>query len=168
MSGLDAIVARLQNMHSFNIFEVQPDGQVKPWYEVTTTTLIPELIINEANLLEQVQTISARIAHWGRLSAQAKRVWQIEERNYRRWRDSFYLQAIQMARVKGEKKPSDKTIEAQYRTSPEYNLMYGNTERAEESYNATLAILDGWRMKKEALRIAAYRRNEDGASILSL
>lgn len=166
--SLDTVISRLQSMHSFNIYEVTPEGKVQPWYEVTPKSVVPDLVINENNLLEQVQTISARIAHWGRLAAQCKRVWQIEEREYRKWRDSYYLDTIQTAESEGKKKPSDKVIEAGYRTHPIYDAMYSATERAEEAYNATLAILDGWRMKKESLRIAAYRRNEDGASILSI
>ena len=162
--SLDTIIARLQNLPSFNIYQVKPDGTVEPWYEVTGASLIADLVIKESDLLEQVQAISARIAHWGRLAAQAKRVWQVEERNYRRWRDGFYLQVIQTS----EKKPSDKIIEAQYRNSPEYNVYYGATERAEEAYNAVMAILDGWRAKKESLKMAVYRKNEDGAAILSI
>jgi len=166
--ALDVIVARLQNIQPFNIYAVNPDGSVVPWYEVTGAQLIPDLIVQESNLLEQVQIISARVMHWGRLVAQAKRVWQIEERIYRRWRDKFFLDAIKVSESDGKKKPTDKQIEAEYRNSPEYVVLYSNTERAEEAYNACLAVLDGFKMKKEALRIAAYRRQEDGASILSL
>ena len=168
-SELDGIVSRLQNMPSFNIYAISPhDGSVAPWYEVTGKLVIPDLVINELDVLEQVQTISGRIAHWGRLVAQARRVWQIEERKYRRWRDSFILQLIRTAEEAGKKKPSADTLAATYRADPGYDSYYMATERAEEAYNAALAILEGWKAKKDALKMAVFRRNEDGAAILSI
>lgn len=166
---LDAIVSRLQNMPAFNVFAISPqDGSVAAWYEVTGKAVIPDLVINENDILEQVQTVAARIAHWGRLAAQAKRVWQIEERRYRRWRDSLVLGLLQDAEVSGAKKPTQDKLEASYRTHPDYDFYYAATERAEEAYSATVAILDGWRAKKDALRMAVFRRTEDGAAILSI
>lgn len=168
-SELDAVISRLQNMPSFNIYAISPnDGSVAPWYEVAGKFIIPDLVINELNVLEQVQTVAGRIAHWGRLAAQARRVWQIEERKYRRWRDGFILKAIQVAEKEGKKKPSADALAAMYRSSSSYDGYYTATERAEEAYNATLAILEGWKAKKDALRMAVFRRNEDGAEILSI
>jgi hypothetical protein len=164
MMGFDAVVQRLQNISSFNIYEVRADGSVAPWYEVAPADVIPTVVVNENDVLEQVQTLSGRIGHWGRLVAQCKRVWQIEERGYRVWRDTKYLNIVQTS----EKKPTEKIIDATIRADPEYSVWYQRMERAEEAYNAAGAVLDAFRMKKEALRIAAYRRNEEGASILGI
>lgn len=163
---LDAIIDRLQRIHSFNIHAVQEDGSVAPWWEVTGASVVPELIVTEADIMEQVQTISARIMHWGRMVAQCKRVCDIEERGYRAWRSQFFLNLL--VEVGDGKKPTDKIMEAQMRVTPEYAEWYERTERAEEAYNTANAVLDGFRAKKEMLRLAVYRRNEDGAAILSI
>lgn len=165
---LDVIIARLQSLISFNLYQVNADGSVSPWYEVSGANVIPDLVIREDTILEQVQTIAARIAHWGRLTAQAKRIWQIEDRNYRRWRDSFILEVLQASEKEGGKKPTDKTIEAMYRNNPTYSVLYDKVERAEEAYNAAQAILDGYRAKKDALKMSVYRVNEGDSSVLAI
>lgn len=168
---LDQYVSRLQNMRPFNIFTIDLKGQVGPWYEVTSE-IVRDLVIHDYDLATQVQTISAQIQFWGRMEAQCKRVWQIEERNYRRWRDA---QVVRLARppddaveAKGWKKPTDKQIEATYRQMPAYHRYWDSVERAEEAFNASHAILEGFRAKKDMLRSHVYRSKEDGAVRLSV
>ena len=163
---LDAIIARLQQLQSFNVHAVNPDGSVSPWYEVTGDKIVPDLVIQEADVLEQVQTISARIMHWGRMAAQCKRVWDITCREYRVWRDKLHLE--QLIAAGDGKKPTDKVIQATIRAHDQYPVHYMRMERAEEAYNAATAVLDGFRAKKGMLTAAAYRRAEDGAAILSI
>lgn len=163
---LDAIIGRLQNLHPFNIYEIDPiTGDIKPWYSVVAPTVLPELVIQENNLTEQIQVVSAQIAHWGRLTAQAKRIWAIAERKYRIWRDTQQLLIINTPDDK--KKPTQATIDATIRTMPEYSVHYQNIERAEEAYNAANAILDGFRAKKEMMKLAIRRDQETGAAQLT-
>jgi hypothetical protein len=159
---LDQYIARLQNLHSFNVFAIQKNGTVEPWYEVTGL-IVKDLVIEEATLGQQVQTIGAQITHWGRLAAQCKRVWEIEERDYRRWRDYQILKMVEPPAnpepAKVWKKPSEAVIEATYRTDPDYVKWNQKIERAEEAYNAAIAVQDGFKAKKDMLMryVVRYR-----------
>jgi hypothetical protein len=154
----------LQNIPSFNIYQVHPDGlEVSPWYEVTSL-IAHQLVLNELDLPHQVQTIASEIQKWGRLQAMAQRVWEIEERGYRSWKARFYLKA----KEDSEKKLTEATIKAMYQTDPEYGVWNSRIERAEEAHRATSAVLDGFRAKKEALLRFAFRDRESGAPRLSV
>lgn len=151
---LDQFISRLQNLHPFNIHAIQADGGIQPWYEVTGL-IVKDLVLDEVTLAQQVQTIAAQITHWGRLAAQAKRVWEIAEREYRRWRDYQVLKMIEPPAnpelAKGWKKPTEAIIEATYRTDPEYVKYQVGIERAEEAYNGAIAVQDGFKAKKDML-----------------
>jgi hypothetical protein len=161
---LDQYVARLSNLNPFNIFAVHADGTVHPWYEVSGA-IVKDLVIDEVALGQQVQTISAQIAHWGRLAAQAKRVWEIEEREYRRWRDQIILEMVEPPADpqsrKDWKKPTELVIEATYRTHPEYVAWNQRIERAEEAHNAAIAVQEGFKAKRDMLvRYVTRHRDE--------
>jgi len=55
-------------------------------------------------------------------------------------------------------------LESMYRCKPEYHTYQAEVERSEEAYNATEAILQAWRLKKDALIALKPRYHEDGAS----
>jgi hypothetical protein len=164
---LDQYVARLQNVRPFNIYTIDAAGDVAPWFEVTAE-VVHELVITTYDLMTQVQAISVQIQFWGRMESQCKRVWQIEERNYRRWRDAQVLALSQPPddpeEAKAWKKPTEKRIEASYRQMPEYDQHWAAVERAEEAYNGAHAILEGFRAKKDMLRAHVFRSHEDGAA----
>ena len=168
---LDQYIARLQNMRSFNVFTIDEKGNVGPWYEVGPD-IVKDLVIQDYDLATQVQVISAQINFWGRMESQCKRVWQIEERNYRRWRDNQILESSKAPTdpeaAKVWKKPSEKHIEAAYRQLPQYHKLWQASERAEEAFNASHNILKGFRAKKDMLRSHVYRSHEDGAARLSV
>lgn len=171
-TALDQYVARLQNMRPFNIYNINSKGEVSPWFEVTSE-VVKELVIQTYDLATQVQAISAQIQFWGRMESQCKRVWEIEERNYRRWRDGQYLALSSPPtddprKEAAWKKPTEKKIEALYRQTPEYNQYWEAVERAEEAFNGAHAILEGFRAKKDMLRSHVYRSKEDGAARLSV
>jgi hypothetical protein len=168
---LDQYVARLQNVRPFNVYTIDGKGAVAPWYEVGPE-IVRELVLSPHNLDLQVQAISAQIQFWGRMEAQAKRVWEIEERRYRQWRDSRLLELSQPPSdpeaAKGWKKPTEKSIEATYRSESAYRKFWMSVERAEEAFNACHSILEGFRAKKDMLRSHVYRSQEDGAARLSV
>jgi hypothetical protein len=151
---LDQYLARLQNLQSFNVYSVLANGSAEPWYEVTGA-IVRDLVLDEATLAQQVQTIAAQITHWGRLAAQAKRVWEIEEREYRRWRDYQILKCLEVPKEAEArtvwKKPSEAVIEATYRTNPKYVDFNIRIERAEEAYNAAIAVQEGFKAKRDVL-----------------
>lgn len=161
---LDQYIARLSNLNPFNVHAIKPDGEVVPWYEVTGA-IVKDLVIDEVQLGIQVETISAQITHWGRLAAQAKRVWEIEEREYRRWRDYQILKQVEpptdpQAR-KEWKRPTETILEATYRTHPDYPKHQQRIERAEEAFNASIAVQDGFRAKRDMLMRWVVRYRDD-------
>jgi len=162
---LEAIVQRLSTIQPVDIHEVAEDGNTLPCYLVDGA-VINELVIWEMGLTEQVQVISAQIMRWGRLAAQAKRVWEIKERDYRIWRDGVIVRALYVADEK--KPPAEWKIEAQMRTDPLYLVHQKNLERAEEAYNVAQAVLEGFRAKKDMMRAAVVRSQEDAAPRLSV
>jgi hypothetical protein len=171
-TALDQFIARFQNMRSFNVYNIDDQGEVRPWFDVPGPSVVRDLVIKPHDLETQVQSISVQIQFWGRMEAQCKRVWQIEERNYRRWRDAQLLELSQAPtdpeEAKGWKKPSDKRIEALYRQRPEYNELWQAVERAEEATNAAHAVLEGFRAKKDMLRAHVFRSHEDGQARMSV
>jgi hypothetical protein len=168
---LDQFIARLSNLNPFNIYAIHPDGSVRPWYDVTGA-IVKDLVVDEVALGQQVQTIAAQVMHWGRLAAQAKRVWEIEERGYRQWRDRQILELIEPPadpeRAKGWKKPTEIVIEATYRTDPEYAAWNQKIERAEEAFNACLAVQDGFRAKRDMLMRYVTKHRDDSQPHLSV
>ena len=160
---LDQYIARFQNIPSFNIHALAEDGmKAVPWYEVTPE-IVRDLVINELTIPAQVDTIAAEIQKWGRLAALAKRIWELEERAYRAWRSEFMLRTLDpKGKPEGWKKPTNEAAEAMYRVDPEYAKYQVRVERAEEAYNATEALLQAFRAKKDMLMRFAPRYHDQG------
>ena len=178
---LDQYIARMENIPPFNIYSVSQDGMnAKPWYEVKSTGVVRDLVLDEMNLAHQVQTITGEIQKWGRLLAQCKRVWELEERGYRAWRSRFTLDLMQppakdeekegwSKTSKGEPKaPTKETAESLYRVHPEYHQWNVKIERAEEAYNATNAVYEAFKAKRDMLKQFAYRHRDSGQAQLSV
>lgn len=163
---LDTYIARFQNIPGVNIHAITADGQrAVPWYEIQMPTVIADLVVNELTIPMQLERVTAEIQKWGRLSALTKRVWEVEERIYRAWRSEFQLKVIDPTdKPKEWKKPTEATVEAMYRTQPEYHRLQAHVERAEEAYNTVEATLNAFRAKKDVLIALKRRYHEDGAS----
>lgn len=161
---LDQYVQRLQNIEPFDIYAVRPDGTVAPWYTVTGD-IARDIVIREDALAAQVEAVAAQVMHWGRHAALAKRVWEIEEREYRVWKAQRYLETLKNAEGK---KPTEAFIEATYRTHPEYGPRATRVERAEEAFNAAQAILEAFKAKRDMLKAAVVRAHENGQPRLSV
>lgn len=165
--NFDAIVQRLQNLAPFNVYQITPDGTMAPWYEVPGE-IIKDVVIHAEGLATQVQVVAGQVAHWGRITAQAKRVWEAEERKYRVWKARQYLESVDPKRKpNGWKKPTEKAIEAGYRLHPDYEALQLAIERAEEAYNSAQTLLDAFKAKQFALT-SAVKRNADGSVTLSV
>jgi hypothetical protein len=176
---LDQLIQRYQRLQPYSIYAINAEGAVSPWFEVTGA-VAGELVLNEQNLAQQVQYISVQISYWARLAAQCKRVWEIEDRNYRIWRSKTWLEILREPEgdedkpgwrktAKGDPKaPTKEQAEALYRMNPEYAAWQNRIERAEEAYNATQGILDACKAKRDMLKIAIRRNRETGAPELSI
>jgi len=169
---LDQYVARLANISPFNIHAIDAaKDEVTPWYEVGGPALVNDLILNDMNLSAQVQAIGAQIMHWGRMESQCRRVWAMVERQYRQWREGVSLDCFTPPTdpaPKGWKKPTKPEVEATYRSDPQYTVWQQRIERAEEAFNSAHAVLEGFRAKKDMLKMAVIRSAEDGAARLSV
>lgn len=166
IDALDAYVARFQSMPGVNLHSLTGDGNgTTPWFEVSMQSVVADLVVNELTVPAQLAVIAAEIQKWGRFSALAKRVWEVEERGYRAWRSAFMLAASNPeGKAKEWKKPSGETIEAMYRVAPEYHTWQTRVERAEEAYNTVEAILLGFRAKKDVLLSSIRKYHEAGVS----
>ncbi len=159
--ALDQLIQRLQNLEPFNIYAIK-DGIPEPWYEVTGA-IVRDLVIMDQDLVTQVQSVSGQVAHWSRMAAQCKRVWEIEERLYRSWRSRFYLE-----KRNSDTKHTEKEIEALYRSDGMYTRLQSNIERAEEAYESSRGIVAAFQAKREMIRAAIWRDRETGQPTLSV
>lgn len=167
---LDQYLQRVQNIPGWNIHAITDDGMnVYPWYEVSSQQAVVDLVLDEQRLHEQVSTVTGEIQKWGRLSALARRVWEMEERAYRTWRSAYSLQQFDPEeKPKGWKRPTKEMVESKYRLDPAYHQCQMKIERAEEAFNATEIMLEAMRAKKDMLLKFAYRRRDDGLPQLSV
>lgn len=172
MSGeidLNVLCERLGSIPSFNIHVIDK-GKSKPWYEVSGPQLIKDLVIDETNLHQDVVTVAAHVAHWGRLEAQAKRVWEMAETEYRVWRDGEALKMMTPPEDAGSawKKPPEHLIDATIRTKPAYVKHQANLERAEEAFNAAHFARDAFLAKRDMLKLCVVRAQGNSGPRLSV
>jgi hypothetical protein len=155
---LGAFIQKFQNLPAFMVRSVTPEGTVTDWYQVHPATLIPELVIQEADIPAQLAQIPGQVMFWGRMVSHAQRVWEMEQRHFRTWKAKQYLSALEAPQdpeaAKGWKKPTEKQIEATYRLHPEYAGLNQRIEEAAEAFNAANSILDAFKAKREMLRLA--------------
>jgi hypothetical protein len=163
MPSFDAIMQRLQAVSPFNLNYVSPNGEALPWWEIDSNLLLEDLVLSDLDLDGQVQTLALRIAFWGRLCAQAKRIWEIKERKYRIWKAKWYILYRE-----DETKHTEKEIDSLIRVRPEYISLYNDVEKAEEVYNILTAVVEAWRVKKDIVKTAVYRRSTEDGSKLSI
>jgi hypothetical protein len=159
---VDAYLSRLQNIPPFDLQTLDDQGNVIPWYRVDGSVM-RDLVVQELNFETHAAVLPMKIFHWGRLAARARRVWEVREREYRTWRDALILKCIDA----GDKKPTQKELDAQVRTHPMYGNLYARIEAAEEATNAAEAIVTALKAQKEVLRIVARRYAESGATMLT-
>lgn len=169
LSKLDMYIQLLHGMPSWNIHAVDQTGTVSPWYDVSTENVINDLVLKEHDLLLQVQTVAAQIAHWGRLKALAFRIWQMEDRARRTWKAAQFLTLYAPeSPPTGWKKPSKEVVTSEIRLHPDYAVYYTRVERAEEAYNATDAVLSAFRAKKDLLKEYVLKQQNDKAPQLDI
>ena len=147
----DALVQRIQNLVSFKIFQIDAAGEPIEWYEVKPAEVVPRLLFSDSEIAVARQTIGAEILEWGRLAAQAYRIFQIQERKFRTWKAKSYLAMIEAAEKAEQKKPSDKVLEATYRAHKDYVVMSQAVERAEEAYLTSDMIVNAFKAKERML-----------------
>lgn len=156
MATHDQWVLAVQNLPQITLEQISEQGTVTPWQPLDLASVVQAVVINESNLIQQVEQISAQIMYWGRLEALAKRVWEVREREYRVWRDKTILQIIDGSKV------AQWVADAKVREHADYAKHYEQTEKAEEAYNAIRTIVEAFRTK--ALMLRTFVRREQEAS----
>ena len=161
---VESILARLLNFAPWNVYRFNTiTKECEPHLEIASGVLY-DVVIQEGNLREQVQTVSGQIAHWGRLLAQCERVWQATEHKYRVWRDGKSLDLTNPEDKPDDwKKPTQGQVDRLIRVDPEYTEWYIKQERAQEAYNATKAVYEAFKAKKDMLKAALIRSKEDSS-----
>lgn len=172
MTILDQHIHRFQNLPPFNIHAILPDGEsAVPWMEVDAS-IVAELVFDELNPMPQVESIAADIQKWGRLESLARRVWELAEREFRQWKAKFLVELMHPPAsdhhkpgwtedAKGKPKPpTGDMTKALYRSDPNYRRLSVAVERAEEAYNATHAVLEAFRAKKDMIQKFAKKYRE--------
>lgn len=163
------MMERLAGLASFNLYAVDEKSDVSPWWEVDVQAVVDDLFIHESDLAADVTSISVQIMHWGRLEAQAKRVWEIAQRHYRMWQGH---QIVTMATPpigdKNWKKPAEHTMEATYRCHAQYAALQRDIERAEEAYNCARYVREAFLAKRDMLRGAVMRAHDNSAPRLAV
>lgn len=166
---LDAYIQRLQCIQPVLLHTIDfQTGQIAPHLWITGGDLARDLVIREDTLRTQVDVIATQIMYWGRLRAQAKRVWEAEERHYRVWRDSAMLQLIDSAEkkptaadsgksAKTDKRPTKEMLEMHMRQHQEYGARYSRVEAAEEVYNTLDAAVSAFKAKDQMLQSDVFR-----------
>ena len=176
---LDEHIQKLQNMEPFQIYSIGSNGDVKPWYEVTGA-IIQDLVLRDQDIAMQVQMIAAQIAHWARMVTQCRRVWEIEQHNYRIWRSERFLYYWESPAgddekpgwtktAKGDPKaPTKEKIEALYRTDPDYVMWQIAIERAGEATSSAQGILDAFKAKRDVIRTVVWKNRDTGETEMSV
>jgi hypothetical protein len=167
---LDQVIARLQNVPGWEIYQIPPGGgDPKPWYAVTGRDVVARLVIQDGRLSEQVSVVAAEIFHWSRLAATARRIWEIREREHRVWRDKMASEMLDPeGKPAGWKRPTEAAVTAAAHAHPLYCTYLQEVERAEEAYNATQAVVEGFRAQLAMLRVAVERVQAGAAPRLSV
>ena len=167
--NLDGYVQSVQGLPAVRVMRVDDTtGQVGPWFEITSD-VARDLVIYEQTLGHQVQIIAGEINKWHRIAAQAKRVWQVREREYRIWRDAYVLALTDPeGKPKEWKKPTVAQVEAEYRTEAGYVTYQEAIEAAEEAFTAIQGVVEGFRAKRDMLRTYVLSSRDGGAPSLNV
>jgi len=160
--NFDAIVGRLVNLPSWNVYKFdEKTKKVEPYFQVTGA-VIHDLVIKDHNVRLQAQVVLGQIAHWGRWTAQCKRVWEVVEHQYRIWRDGKALELTNPeGKPDGWKKPTVAQVDQLVRTDPEYEDWYIQQERAEEAFNSSEAVYEAFKLKAKLLQSAVFTQWEN-------
>jgi len=165
---LDQYIQRLEAIEPFHVPKITDDGEIVEGFRIDGS-VAQVLAIREATLHDAVSVVATEIMWYGRLAAQAKRVWQQREREVTIWKARQYVTlASPDGKPDGWKKPSDKFIECQYRTLDEYEKRNREAERAEEAFNASQLIVDAFRAKERMLKADVYRARDGSLQRLSV
>lgn len=91
----DEVVQRLQQMSGCHIYAINPEtAAIESWWQMEGAHVVPDLIIRDDRLDEDIDKLAGQIMHWGRLLALAERVYDIRKREYVQWKAKRYLDAV--------------------------------------------------------------------------
>ena len=133
-----------------------------------TKEAVKNMVLSDANLRQQIEHVSAEIAYWGNVVAEAQRTWEWYERQYRIWRDQIVDVMLTNTGEKGWKAPTGKAIEAKYRIHKQYPAYYAAIERAELAHGRAKAIYDGFKAQARILDVAVRRSYDNSAPVLGV
>lgn len=116
--------------------------------------LIPQLVIDNKDLLTEGAMTAAFVLHWGREAARARRYHARAEAAYRSWRDGIWI-ALKSTPLGAEDKPkfpSDAMTDKLVRQDPQYGHWRGRLDDSQESAEVAEAVLEAFRVKAELIK----------------
>ena len=161
-TSLDAYLVQLANITPIDIPHLTVDGQLDPGNGTRIDgTIVHALAIRSATLANAVSTIAPEIMWYGKVRAQAYRVWQIREREHTIWKARQMLELLSPeGKADGWKKPSLEAAKNLYRIEPEYLTQRRAIEAAEEAYNVCDLIVQALHAKKAMLQVDVFRARD--------
>lgn len=154
----DEIIQWLQHAQSWHVPQFNADGHPEPWMEWHQSKVICDLVINPSDLQSQVEALPAQVQFWGRMVATCERAVTYHERRFRVWKSQRYYHY----RSSEGKKPTEKEIEAKYRSEKDYESHQLKIDQAKEALAASKACYEGFRSKRELVRGNIKRSIDDG------
>lgn len=123
-AGMTKLVEVMGSMRPFTINGVT----------FTADVLVTQLVIDPGNLDRAMAEAPAWIAYWGVLSADAKKFHDAKEAAYRQARDSFGI------RRRSEGKTTEKALDEEWRTQPEYQRWYEDKAETERAWSCATFV----------------------------
>lgn len=117
--------------------------------------LIPQLVIDNKDLLTEGAVCAAFVMAWGREAARARRWHAQVEATYRGWRDRTWLELKQTPLAEG-KLPTDKHTEMLVHMHPEYGEWRGKMDDSQEAAENAEAVYEALKIK--AILIKSQQR----------
>ena len=152
-------IAALMNIKPFSVYEITPEG-LREYLRVTGESVIPAVAISEHDLAGQAERVSAEIAWWSRLHAQAERAAHYCEREYAAWKSKFRLAHVGEVLESTGKKPTAAQLDDLYRVDPEYAQHNSRLEETREAATACKGVLDAFKAKRDIISRELYRAND--------
>jgi len=117
--------------------------------------LIPQLVIDNKDLLTEGAICAAFVLHWGRVAAAARRHKAKVEAAYRGWRDRTWLEIkhTPLPDTDGKPKyPTDAHVERLLHQHPEYGDWRGRQDDAQEAAENAEAVHLAFQVKADMIK----------------
>jgi hypothetical protein len=136
----------LDRIAKFEAFTIAGNRYTAEW-------LIPQLVVNSANIIDDVSVCSAHALYWGLAASRARRYKAAVDASYRQWRDRLWLQFKSEPLKSTGKIPADSVCEKLYRSTSEYGEWRTKLDDGQEAAELAEAIFEAFKLKVQLLKV---------------